>query len=307
MVRMASTNPTGVPVTIPQDVLDMLRRIFGAGNAEVSNMLSRQPMSREDHLDQALITYLDKQSPEVAPHSGWIVDCETHFLGNGRHFGVWEIADIGVLIILRRGDTVVWSKVAVLQSKRLFPLGSVHDEDAERARFRWGFGRLHGSYDVSAVRRTYNFTEESTYASLDLYADQARRIDAYQGEMTIPVHYLLYNPLQLPWSRTLPVAGPAPLGSNDVGCRIVRARQMFTLRNVVAVPRYSDLRDISAPHAHAPFLAGWRLEDFIVALLLGCHEGKVLDASLDNAMELLFYRRTGPISAAFAVNIWIAE
>jgi hypothetical protein len=155
-------------VAIPQDVLDLLRRIFGDGNAEVASILSRQPMSREDHLDQALITYLDRQSPKGTPHSGWIVDCETHFLGSGRHFGVWEIADIGVLVILRRGKTAVWSKVAVLQSKRLFPVGSKHDEDAERARFRWGFGRLHGSYDVNATRRTYDFSEESLYASLDL-------------------------------------------------------------------------------------------------------------------------------------------
>ena len=264
-------------------------------------------MSREDHLDQALITYLDRQSPEVAPHSGWVVDCETHFLGSGRHFGVWEIADIGVLVILRRGDTAVWSKVAVLQSKRLFPIGSEHDEDAERARFRWGFGRLHGSYDVNATRRTYDFTKESRYASLNLNAEQAQRIDAYQGEMTIPVHYLLYNPLRIPWSRTVPVSGPTPLPDNNVGCRVVRARQMVALRNAVAVPTYDDVCGIAAPHGHAPFSAGWRLEDFIVSLLLGCHEGKVLDASLDDVMELLFYRRTGPISAAFAVNIQIAE
>ncbi len=304
---MASTNPTGVPITIPQDVLDVLRRIFSDGNAEVASMLSRQPMSREDHLDQALITYLDRQSPEVAPHSGWIVDCETHFLGSGHHFGVWEIADIGVLVILRHGNTVIWSKVAILQSKRLFPIGNKHDEDEERARWRWGFGRLREAYDVAATRRTYEFTEDSRYASLDLNADQARRIDAYQGEMTIPVHYLLYNPVVIPWSRAVPVAGPTVLPNNDVGCRIVRARQMLALHDSVAVPRYADVRGIAHPHEHSPFCAGWRLEDFVVTLLLGCHEGKVLDASLDNAMELLFYRRTGPISAAFAVNIQVAE
>lgn len=65
VVCLASTNPAGVPVAIPEDVLDLLRRIFGDGNAEVASILSRQPMSREDHLDQALITYLDRQSPEV--------------------------------------------------------------------------------------------------------------------------------------------------------------------------------------------------------------------------------------------------
>jgi hypothetical protein len=82
---------------------------------------------------------------------------------------------------------------------------------------------------------------------------------------------------------------------------------MIALRDHIVIPRYVDVLAIAAPHEYAPFSAGWRLEDFIVSLLLGCHEGKVLDASLDNAVELLFYRRTGPISAAFAVNIQIAE
>jgi len=264
-------------------------------------------MSREDHLDQALITFLDQQSPEIAPHSGWVVDCETHFLGNGRHFGSWEIADIGVLVILRRGSAVIWSKVAVLQSKRLFPISGTYDEDAERTRFRWGFGRLHDSYDVSATRRSYEFTSESRYASLDLKADQAERIDAYQGEMTIPVHYLLYNPVQIPWSRVLPATGPTTLPDNTVGCRIVRARQLIALRGTVSIPRYADVLSIAAPHEYAPFTAGWRLEDFVVSLLLGCHEGKVLNQSLDDVMELLFYRRTGPITAAFAVNLQIAD
>ena len=264
-------------------------------------------MSREDHLDQALITYLDGQSPEVAPHSGWIINCETYFIGSGRHFKLWEIADIGVLVNLRQGNTVVWSKVALLQSKRLFPLGIEHDGDAERARFQRGYGRLRGSYDSSASLRTYDFTEKSRYASLDRTSNQSQRIDAYEGEMTIPVHYLLYNPLEIPWSRTLPIAGPTKLPENIVGCRIVRARQIITLCATTNVPTYADVSTIESPHEYASFSAGWRLEDFVVSLLLGCHEGRVLNETLDDAMELLFYRRTGPIAAAFAINIHIAD
>lgn len=95
---MSAINPVVPPIRIPPDVLEILARLFRNGNAEISELLSRQPMIREDSLDQAFVSYLDRQSPEVAPHSGWVVDCETHFLGNGRHFGVWEIADIGVVL-----------------------------------------------------------------------------------------------------------------------------------------------------------------------------------------------------------------
>jgi hypothetical protein len=43
---MAWTSPAGVPIAIPQDVLDVLRRIFGDGNAEVAGMLSLGRFSR---------------------------------------------------------------------------------------------------------------------------------------------------------------------------------------------------------------------------------------------------------------------
>ena len=300
---MASLIPSGPPISIPADVLDLLRRIFSGGNDEIAGALSRNPMTREDALDQMFISYLDRQAPESTAPSGWIVDVETHFLGSGHHLHTWEIADIGVLIILRQGSTVMWSKVAVLQSKRLFPLKAVHDPDAERARLRWGFGRLHESYDPLAGKRVFEFTPDSRYQSLDLAAPQSERIDAYQGEFTVPVHYMLYNPVAIPWTRTLP-APPPKLPHNNVGCRIARSDQIRALRSHgVSVPSYGDIAAIVSPHSYAPFNAGWRLEDFIVSLLLGCHEGKVLTRSLDDVMELLFYRRTGPIAAAFAVNI----
>jgi hypothetical protein len=314
-VALSSTGP---PVQIPKDVLDVLSRIFGDCNTKVAGTLSRVPMTREDALDQILISHLDETGPEAAPSSGWIVDIETHFLGGGHHqFGwiggfrrPWEIADIGVLVVLRRGKTIVWSKVALLQSKRLFPLTAKHDAEAEQKRFRWGFGRLRESYEPWYGRREFEFGELSRYESLNLFDDQATHIESYQTEMMLPVHYLLYNPVQIPWKRTLPTtSSSSSLPTNDIGCRVLRVEQILSLRSAkVKIPSYQNISGLLPPHAAAPFLAGWRLEDFVVSLLLGCIEGKVLDdSSLDNAMELLFYRRTGPIAAAFAVNIELPE
>jgi hypothetical protein len=301
---MALVNPSGPPIEIPPDVVELLLRIFADGNAEVAGTFSRNPMTREDALDQVLISYLDRQSPEIAPDSGWVVDVETHFLGGGRHVGVWEIADIGVIVILRDGKTVKWSKVAILQSKRLFPVKSVHGYETERARFRWGFGRLLGSYEPMAARRVFEFTDQSRYESLNVTEAQSERIALYQEEVMIPVHYLLYNPVEIPWSRSIPAPSSSALPNNRVGCRVIRSAQIRELRNHnITIPTYGEVASIIAPHSFAPFSAGWRLEDFVVKLVLGCHEGRVLTKALDDAMEMLFYRRTGPIAAAFAVNI----
>src|ERR1051326_7290859 len=67
---------------------------------------------------------------------------ETHFLGGFPMFRSWEIADIGFLVMFRRAGRLYRSKVALLQSKRLYPAELkritryAHDQII-------GFGRLH--------------------------------------------------------------------------------------------------------------------------------------------------------------------
>lgn len=41
-----------------------------------------------------------------------------------RHFYGWEIADIGLLLFAKKAGAVVSKKVALLQSKRLYPSGN---------------------------------------------------------------------------------------------------------------------------------------------------------------------------------------
>jgi hypothetical protein len=60
--------------------------------------------------------------------SGWTVRIATHYLGGGRHYGEWngwerrwEVADIGVLVMFREAGKLRRTKVALLQSKRLYP------------------------------------------------------------------------------------------------------------------------------------------------------------------------------------------
>jgi hypothetical protein len=79
------------------------------------------PNAPEESLDLTWIEHMSRFSSPVTLDSGWLVKIETHYLGRMRHFRRWEIADIGRLVHLRLGEKGRTSKVALLQSKRLYP------------------------------------------------------------------------------------------------------------------------------------------------------------------------------------------
>ena len=89
-----------------------------------AGQITRCPAARVDDavaLDQALIDVLaDYGAPQiVAP--GWAVRIDVHFLGGRRHYYSWEVADIGVLVLAKHKAAVEAKKIALLQSKRLYP------------------------------------------------------------------------------------------------------------------------------------------------------------------------------------------
>ena len=80
--------------------------------------------------------------------SDWTVEISTHYLGGGRHWAdwpewprKWEIADIGFLVQFRQDGKLIRSKVALLQSKRLYADELDLDDDIPYD-FMVGFGRL---------------------------------------------------------------------------------------------------------------------------------------------------------------------
>jgi|SRR5580658_4865430 hypothetical protein len=126
---------------IPEDVRIWVRSVFRACNVRTANALSAMPNTHETALDLAFVSEAARFAAPVRFPSEWIVRIDTHFLGGGRHFGEWEIADIGVLIQFRRAGKLLKSKVLLLQSKRLYPTEQEYDED-ERADYEIGFARL---------------------------------------------------------------------------------------------------------------------------------------------------------------------
>jgi hypothetical protein len=224
-----------------------------------------------------------------------------------RHYYGWEIGDIGVLVFAKRAGELLASKVAVLQSKRLYPdKGSVIQRTPED--FQIGFGTLlptGGREAPLILQHSFPFTPGSRYKALHVDDRQYKAIRDYETTYRIPVHYLFYNPWLVPVTYTFPVSGDRRLGRmGNGGARVAPAR---SLRNVLSgspegySPSFEDLNHVvSVKSQHT---SGWRLEHFVAELLLKCQQGRVFESIQEADIDALFNRRSGPIAAAISVTI----
>lgn len=292
--------------SIPEPALNWVRGVFAFVNKQVTKTLSLIPTHHEPELDMQVIAALN-QAPAVTDVSGWTVYIQTHFLGGRRHFYNWEVADIGLLVIFRDRGKVLRIKVGLLQSKRLYPR-EVHELPNNRERFRIGFATLlenPEAFRTLAAGRKFSFTKQSKYLAITKGSDQQRVLKEYEKLSGIPVYYLLYNPVKLPWSATVPTIKVPRMPAVKVGCRVVRAKALDSA--IVNQPdgynpMYADIASLSAPFKGL-HKGGWTFEHFVADELLRCREGHIATDETDHVLEELFYRRSGPISAAIAITI----
>ncbi len=283
-----------------------VRGVFGGVNRQVSETLSLIPTHHEPELDMQFIAALNR-APAVADVSGWTVYIQTHFLGGRRHFYNWEVADIGLLVIFRNRGKVLRIKVGLLQSKRLYPR-EVREIPDHRKRIEIGFATLlenPEAFRTLASGRTFSFTTDSEYMAIIKDGHQHRVLSNYEKMSGIPIYYLLYNPVKLPWSATVPTVKFPQMPPIKVGCRIIRAQLLHSALADEAAgyhPSYTDVASLSVPF-NGLHKGGWALEHFVADEMLRCHEGHIASGETDHALERLFYNRTGPISAAIAVTI----
>lgn len=226
------------------------------------------------------------------------------------HYIPQDVVDV---LKLRRGTELTRTKLALFQSKRLYPNEQAIDE-AEMEHYAIGFARLFvGSpfaEDASAPR-SFQFLPDSTYPMILAGDAQVERIAQYGSSRNVPVHYLLYNPATLPWAQSHPLPATVHLpDDNDVGCRVVDSSSirnaLLTLANGDS-PSYDKVRStLSATHPQPLAQAGWRLEDFIERVVT-CQEGYRADSQYDDGLEYVFNRRSGPIAAAIGVTITAPE
>lgn len=294
-------------IDIPQDVQTWLRNVFLQCNHQASSKLDRNPFAYEEHLDISVIEILQRESAPVHFPSDWTVQINTHFLGKVPMFGNFEVADIGLLVIFRSGQQFVRSKVALLQSKRLYPESVEPEEEHETLeRYRHGFGGLFTSdADFTSLieERTITFDRTSRYKALRGNSGQRQVIDDYEQSTQIPVYYLFYNPSVLPHSVNVPVSVEHPRLACEIGVRVIPARNVHALIGTsTGSPSFSDFDDLPAPFV-AEDKSGWTLEKFVVDLLLQCKVGRITDVRNDEGLYRAFYRRTGPIAAAVSVTI----
>jgi hypothetical protein len=290
----------------PPAIYKYVRAAFRAANKRVCEKLERVPNCPEQSLDMTLIDTLSSYAAPAVVAPGWLVRIDVHFLGGLRHFHNWEIGDIGVLIFAKRAGTVLANKVAILQSKRLYPdQGTVIEQTRED--YNIGMSTLlpGGQESPLSQPHLFPFTAASKYKALLVEDDQYKAIRDYEAQRRIPVHYLLYNPWAIPVTYTFPVSGFPKLGSRgNGGARVApaeRLRAVLSGKSAKYSPSFSELNHVvSAKPAHA---SGWRLEYFMADLVMKCEQGRLFESVREDDINGLFYRRSGPIAAAVAVTI----
>lgn len=285
--------------------------MFATVNTRVSTKLSAFPTTHETSLDMSFIEEVSQHSAPMSFSSGFLVRLETHFLGGGRYWGRWEIADIGVLVVFRRAGVVVQTKIALLQSKRLYPVEAHTTAEDHQLDYIVGLGRLlpaEQEYTSAVKMRTFSFVRDSRFRALEYGSGQYQAILDYERDTSVPVHYLLYNPLKLPHTTTYPVEAngtKSQVGSERVGARVVPAVTLDSnLSGLIGVGDNPSFDQVFQ-HPISPVSVPWSLEYFIADLVLSCKEGHIagVNPMSDEALYTVFNQRSGPISAAIAITI----
>jgi hypothetical protein len=301
--------------TIPDDVVAWFRGVFGEANRRVCERLVNVPNIRETSLDDGLIEALIPDSAPTLLPSGAIVRMDTHNIGGLRRLGHpywempfprrWETADIGVLVFVYRGSTLVAKKIGLLQSKRLYPANNYVEADDEIA-FLHGmnaFIRRDGSQSVGALHRDFVFNDECVYGALHAGSDQVAAVEQLNSDFGEAVYYLLYHPDQLPLTVSYPLRQRIRLGPLDVGCRVARAADVHAALSLIQQGRSPTFSSVQL----ASSASNWPLETWAADLLLTCRVGQQFDDSRDADVHYLLERRSGPIGAALAASITLPE
>lgn len=289
---------------VPAEVLTWVRDVFGSCNRAVTAQLSNNPNAAEESFDHAWIAHLNDYATPRRLGNGWTVKIETHFLGGMRHFGRWEIADIGILLFIRDPVRVATRKVALLQSKRLYPTTMTVREETT-VDYEIGFARLADPSDLArsiAYESQFTFNTSCRYGELVADSDQVRAITEFQRDIGPTVYYHLYNPWRLPYRITVPTDRRRRFrGDPSVGVRVLGSTPVHGLlqaRTPGHRPTYGELVEECGP--------GWTLPEFMADELVACREGYRYEEN-DNAIFNVFNRRSGAIAAAIALTLEAPE
>src|SRR5262249_31716250 len=159
-------------------------------NSSAASKLTTVPNSHEPWIDFAIIESLQRVSVPFKFVSDWTVSIDTHWLGSAPLWHKWEIADIGFLVMFRTAKKLIRSKVAILQSKRLYAEKHKPETDKEKAMYYGlGFRRLltaDDKFEEMTKPKLFKFTDSSKYAALKKGSEQWNAVEKYEKKTQIP-------------------------------------------------------------------------------------------------------------------------
>ena len=255
-----------------------------------------------------LISYFARHQGPVKLGSNWIVRIDAHFIGGGRHFGTWEVADIGLMMIFRRNGRIVRSKISLLQSKKLYASPLRYVEDSRYVR-RFGLGRLLLTDDEHAALVSdtlMKFTMNSKYRAYRKGSNQQDTMGHFERRWGTEMYYLFYNPLNIPFSVKMPMETMPELPENVIGCRVIQKKDLdHALRSFSDghSPTYREvLENLNREYLGVPCSAGWSLEEYAADLMLKCKVGLADDSQNYENLRILMDQKSMPMSCALSVT-----
>lgn len=297
---------------VPEEILDYVRKHFSNCNDQLSHSLSMFPGIREESLDNNFIAYFSKIGGPIRLNPNWTIRFEAHFIGGGRHYKTWEVADIGLMVIFRKNGKIIRSKMAFLQSKKLY---ANNIKAPERDPYgRMGMGRLLDTEEehLEMVKtKVLKFNDGSKYKAFKKGSEQQEAMSSFQRRFGINMYYLFYNPLTIPHTITSPLEEQIELAENKVGCRVMTKDfldEALKIHPKNHMPSFGDIKYmLTGEFINSEHEGGWRFEYFAADLLLRCKEGLIDDSPNFATLTELLYQKSSPISAALSITIDFEE
>lgn len=290
---------------VPESVLNYIRLMFASVNDHVSQKISKIPNVPEESLDISFIDKLSDYSGPVTVEPSWAVQIATHFIGSIRHYRRYEIADIGVVIIFKYSSEIIGRKLVLLQSKRLYPK-NFRVTELEDFDYQLGLGMVvrDASHEVAIVTPVkYEFDTTSKYGALKKASHQCEAIQDHFKDTRIAVHYMMYNPLILPWTIDHPLTLPeSNLPTRTFGTRIIESSEVHKVMDGSSDDSPLRLSDLLQDKPTGELTFGWTLEDFFDEVV-SCREGFRFSRDRDEGIRKLFNRKSGPIFCVVEITI----
>lgn len=293
-------------IKLPNDVMQYLQTRLSECNFNVSSNLSVFPFTHEEALDHKLIGEFIGKGPRHFG-SGWTVRFDAHYIGGGRHFRTFEVADLGLMVIFRKKGKIIRSKLAFIQSKKLYA-NTVQFKEFDPY-YRQGMGRLLVTEQehLELVKpQTLKYTEASKYKALKTGSEQEDVMRHFSDRFDVKLYYLFYNPCTIPWQIKSPVEELPEIVSNEIGCRVVpkpeldKALKTFDKDHS---PSFGDIKyQLNVMEFDKEHDAGWKLEYFINDLFIGCKEGLIDDSPNFETLAALLSQKSSPISSALSIT-----